>query len=44
MVSLATSLQPVYLPLVGTIKVRIILQVVFLFNALVSLGSGKHIL
>jgi len=43
MVSLATSLQPVYLPVVGTIKVHIILQV-FLFDAFVTLRSGKHIL
>lgn len=43
MVSLATSVQPVYLPLVGTIKVHIVLQV-FLFDALAGLRSGAHIL
>lgn len=43
MVSLATSLPPVYIPLVGTIKLHMVLQV-FLFDALVSLGSGEHIL
>lgn len=43
MVSLETSLQPVYLPLVGIIKVHIVLQV-FLFDAFVSFRGGGHIL
>lgn len=43
MVSLATRLQPVHVPLVGTIKVHVVLQV-FLFDALVSLRGGVHIL
>lgn len=43
MVSLATSLQPGYVPLAGTVQVDIVLQV-FLFDVRVSLGSTKHIL
>lgn len=42
MVSLETSLQPVYLPLLGIIKVHIVLQV-FLFDAFVNFRGGVHI-